>query len=72
MIIARTPFSLSLGVVVGIKSGIEILSEADAPALTGLGSHGSFCGGLLRALHSYPQEEKSFQLLNLSAILRVR
>ena len=47
--------------VVGIKSGIEIVSIADAPASTGLGSSGSFCVGLLRALHAYLREEKSSQ-----------
>ncbi|HEV2139010.1 MAG TPA: hypothetical protein VGR53_09210 [Nitrososphaerales archaeon] len=45
--------------MVGIKSGIEIVSIADAPAATGLGSSGSFCVGLLRALHAYLREEKS-------------
>ncbi|MDE1858778.1 MAG: galactokinase [Thaumarchaeota archaeon] len=45
--------------VVGIKRGIEIVSVADAPASTGLGSSGSFCVGLLRALHAYLREEKS-------------
>jgi len=47
--------------VVGIKSGIEIVSIADAPAATGLGSSGSFCVGLLRALHAYLREYKSTQ-----------
>jgi len=47
--------------VVGIKSGIEVVSIADAPAATGLGSSGSFCVGLLRALHSYLREERSSQ-----------
>ena len=47
--------------VVGIKNGIEIVSIADAPASTGLGSSGSFCVGLLRSLHSYLQEEKTSQ-----------
>jgi D-glycero-alpha-D-manno-heptose-7-phosphate kinase len=42
---------------VGISKGIEIVSVADAPAATGLGSSGSFCVGLLRALHAYLQEE---------------
>ena len=47
--------------MVGIKSGIEIVSVADAPASTGLGSSGSFTVGLLRALHAYLQEEKTSQ-----------
>ena len=49
--------------VVGIKKGIEIVSVADAPAATGLGSSGSFCVGLLRALHAYLQEEASSQFV---------
>ena len=47
--------------LVGIKKGIEIVSVADAPASTGLGSSGSFTVGLLRALHAYLQEEKTSQ-----------
>jgi D-glycero-alpha-D-manno-heptose-7-phosphate kinase len=45
--------------LVGIKNGIEIVSVADAPAQTGLGSSGSFCVGLLRALHRYLREERT-------------
>ncbi len=48
---------------VGIKKGIEIVSVADAPAATGLGSSGSFCVGLLRALHAYLQEERTSQFV---------
>ena len=48
---------------VGIKRGMEIVSVADAPAATGLGSSGSFCVGLLRALHAYIQEEVSSQFV---------
>ncbi|MDG6991349.1 MAG: hypothetical protein JRM99_08040, partial [Nitrososphaerota archaeon] len=48
---------------VGIKKGIEIVSVADAPAATGLGSSGSFCVGLLRALHAYLREEISSQFV---------
>lgn len=48
---------------VRIKKGIEIVSVADAPASTGLGSSGSFCVGLLRALHAYLQEEKTSQFV---------
>ena len=40
----------------GIKQGLEILSFADAPASTGLGSSGSFAVGLLRALHTVNHE----------------
>lgn len=45
--------------LVGIKNGIEIVSMADAPAQTGLGSSGSFCVGLLRALHRHLREERT-------------
>ena len=45
--------------LLGIKNGIEIVSIADAPAAAGLGSSGSFCVGLLRALHAYLREEKT-------------
>ncbi|MDG6982747.1 MAG: galactokinase [Nitrososphaerota archaeon] len=48
---------------VGIKKGIEIVSVADAPAATGLGSSGSFCVGLLRALHAFLQEEITSQFV---------
>lgn len=37
----------------GIKEGIEIISFADVPAFTGLGSSGSFTVGLLRALYEH-------------------
>ena len=47
--------------MVGIKNGIEIVSIADAPAATGLGSSASFCVGLMRALHAYLREERSTQ-----------
>ena len=49
--------------MVGIGKGIEVVSVADAPAATGLGSSGSFCVGLLRALHAYLHEEKSAQFV---------
>ncbi|MDE1767806.1 MAG: galactokinase [Candidatus Micrarchaeota archaeon] len=39
-----------------IKYGLEILSFADVPASTGLGSSGSFAVGLLRGLHSVKHE----------------
>ncbi|MDG7013069.1 MAG: galactokinase [Nitrososphaerota archaeon] len=53
---------------VGIRKGIEIVSVADAPAATGLGSSGSFCVGLLRALHAYLQEERSSQFIAEEAV----
>jgi D-glycero-alpha-D-manno-heptose-7-phosphate kinase len=37
--------------LLGIREGIEIISFADVPASTGLGSSGSFTVGLLRALY---------------------
>ena len=37
--------------------GIEIVSVADIPAGTGLGSSGSFTVGLLRALHAHKREQ---------------
>ena len=39
--------------LVGIDGGIEIVSIADIPAGTGLGSSGSFTVGLLNALYAY-------------------
>jgi len=39
-----------------VGSGLEIVSVADIPAGTGLGSSGSFTVGLLRALHGFKRE----------------
>jgi len=39
-----------------VAPGIEIVTLADIPAGTGLGSSGSFTVGLLRALHAYKTE----------------
>jgi D-glycero-alpha-D-manno-heptose-7-phosphate kinase len=39
-----------------VEPGVEIVSVADIPAGTGLGSSGSFTVGLLRALHAYRKE----------------
>ncbi len=47
----------------GIRPGIEIVSVADIPAGTGLGSSGSFTVGLLRALHAYGHRQCSIQAL---------
>jgi D-glycero-alpha-D-manno-heptose-7-phosphate kinase len=44
--------------LLGIREGIEIISFADAPASTGLGSSGSFTVGLLRALYEYKRTFK--------------
>lgn len=41
--------------LVGIDRGIEIVSIADFPAGTGLGSSGSFTVGLLNALYAYKE-----------------
>jgi D-glycero-alpha-D-manno-heptose-7-phosphate kinase len=38
---------------------IEIVSLADVPAATGLGSSGSFAVGLLRAMHAHQKDAKS-------------
>ena len=43
--------------LVGVQRGIEIVSVADAPAASGLGSSGSFCVGLLNALHTYLHQD---------------
>lgn len=45
--------------VLNIRDKIEIVSLADAPASTGLGSSGSFSVGLLRALYAYLRITKS-------------
>jgi len=42
--------------LLGIASGIELLSVADVPANCGLGSSSSFCVALLNALHAYKRE----------------
>ncbi|HUX11829.1 MAG TPA: galactokinase [Spirochaetia bacterium] len=49
--------------LVNIDRGIEIMSMADLPAESGLGSSGSFAVGLLNALHSYNGEWRSPQEL---------
>ncbi len=40
----------------GVEPGVEIVSVADIPAGTGLGSSGAFTVGLLRALHAFRKE----------------
>ncbi len=42
--------------LVGIRAGIEIISLADIPSNTGLGSSSSFTVGLLNAMHAYKRE----------------
>lgn len=49
--------------LVGITSGIEIVSIADIPSGTGLGSSSSFTVGLLNALHAYKGTLKSAEEL---------
>jgi len=46
---------------VGLDTGLEIVSIADVPANTGLGSSGAFTVGLLNALHAYKREQVSAQ-----------
>ena len=46
-----------------VPPGIEIVSVADIPAGTGLGSSGSFTVGLLRALHAHRHQQCSVQAL---------
>jgi D-glycero-alpha-D-manno-heptose-7-phosphate kinase len=46
-----------------LKSNLEIISIAEVPAETGLGSSSSFTVGLLHALHMYKDEFLSRQLL---------
>jgi D-glycero-alpha-D-manno-heptose-7-phosphate kinase len=47
----------------GVTSHLEIVSIADMPAETGLGSSGSFTVGLLHALHALKDENPSRQKL---------
>ncbi len=45
--------------LVGLPPGVEIVSTADIPSGTGLGSSGTFTVGLLRALHAYNRHHVS-------------
>jgi len=47
----------------GIEHGLDIVSIADIPGGTGLGSSSSFTVGLLNALHAYKSERKSAEEL---------
>jgi len=49
--------------LLGLTSYLEIVSIADMPAETGLGSSGSFTVGLLHALHAFKDESPSRQKL---------
>jgi D-glycero-alpha-D-manno-heptose-7-phosphate kinase len=55
--------------LVGLEKGVEIVSIADLPASTGLGSSSSFTVGLLRALHAYKGEAISQEKLAEEAYL---
>src|SRR5215467_10195137 len=47
----------------GIRNGIEIVSIADVPAGTGLGSSSSYLVGLMNALHTLLQDQATPQKL---------
>jgi D-glycero-alpha-D-manno-heptose-7-phosphate kinase len=49
--------------LLGLKSNLEIISIAEVPAKTGLGSSSCFTVGLLHALHTYKDEFLSRQTL---------
>ena len=49
--------------LLGLGCGLEIVSIADVPANTGLGSSGSFTVGLLNALHTFKRENVSPKVL---------
>jgi D-glycero-alpha-D-manno-heptose-7-phosphate kinase len=53
--------------LVGIEHGLEIISMADVPAQTGLGSSGSFTVGLLHALHAFRGERPTPEQLAAEA-----
>jgi D-glycero-alpha-D-manno-heptose-7-phosphate kinase len=49
--------------LLGLEGGLEIISIADLPSNTGMGSSGAFTVGLLQALHCYKHETASAQQL---------
>ena len=49
--------------LLNLESGLEIVSIADVPGNTGLGSSGSFTVGLLYALHTFKRENVSARVL---------
>jgi D-glycero-alpha-D-manno-heptose-7-phosphate kinase len=49
--------------LLNLESGLEIVSIADVPGNTGLGSSGSFTVGLLNALHTFKREHVSARVL---------
>ena len=52
----------------GMEHGIEIVSIADVPAGTGLGSSGSFLVGLMHALHAHKRQPVDAETLACEAI----
>src|ERR1700704_2911686 len=50
-----------------VGPSLEIVSVADIPAGTGLGSSGTFTVGLLRALHAYKHQQCSIDALAAEA-----
>ncbi len=59
----RHPIVREALVMHGIPPGLELVSLADIPAGTGLGSSGSFTVGLLRALYAFKREHVSANAL---------
>jgi D-glycero-alpha-D-manno-heptose-7-phosphate kinase len=53
--------------MLGMHHGLEIISMADVPAQTGLGSSGSFAVGLLHALHAFRGEHPGCEQLAAEA-----
>jgi D-glycero-alpha-D-manno-heptose-7-phosphate kinase len=52
----------------GVQNPVEIVSIADVPAGTGLGSSGSFLVGLIHALHAYKREPVTADRLAREAV----
>src|SRR2546425_10259338 len=65
--IAREAMSL-----IGMERGLEIVSMADVPAGTGLGSSSCYAVGLLNALHTMKRQPVGFQELAEEEIGRAR
>lgn len=64
----RHPFLREALKAHGMAPHLEIVSIADVPAGTGLGSSGSFLVGLLHALHAYKREPVTAESLAREAI----
>jgi D-glycero-alpha-D-manno-heptose-7-phosphate kinase len=55
-----------------IAGGVQITSEADIPAGTGLGSSGTFAVGLLKAIHAFKHEYRSnTQIADEACVLEI-